>query len=243
MSTTPSTPAAPIIVTARQAFSLLSVAANAERHSLASGEAWVLLLYLQLSGEDLRLARNIDPVTFDAGDGAGPQIYSPFSFKLGDFAQSTNGQLPQLDLSASNIGRILQGVLMQYGGAVGADVKLYVVNTASPGGEAQLELDFEVSSTTANAKLVNFKLGASSPLRSVFPLHRFYPNHCIWRYNSPALQATNNPLGQQCMYSGPLLTCSLTLDGPNGCEAHGNSIRFGGFPGIDSQGASSAGVV
>ena len=238
-----STPA-PIVVNPRAAFALLSVAANAERHNLASGEAWVLLMRLVLQdGTAVHLARNTDPVFFDPGDGTGSQVYAPFSFKMGEFTVSSNGQLPQLELQASNIGRVLQGALMQYGGAVGANLTLYVVNTANPAGEAELELDFQVLSTTADNKMVRLKLGASSPLRSVFPLHRFYPNHCIWRYNSPALQATNNPLGAQCAYQGTLPTCSLTLDGPNGCEVHNNSIRFGGFPGIDSAGASAAGVI
>ena len=223
----------PIITTPSASFALLSVAANAERHNLASGEAWVLLLHISLPGEeDVYLARNLDPVTFDANDGNGPQVYAPFNFKMGEFTIANNGQLPQLEIQASNVGRILQGVLNQYSGAVGANVTLYVVNTANPLGEADLEIDFQVMSTTADNKLVRMKLGGSSPLRTVFPSHRFYPNHCIWQYK-----------GAQCGYTGPLPSCDLTLDGPAGCEVHANSIRFGGFPGIDSAGASAAGVV
>jgi len=33
-----------------------------------------------------------------------------------------------------------------------------------------------------------------------------------------------------------LPTCSLRIDGSNGCRAHGNQQRFGAFPGVDSNG-------
>jgi phage-related protein len=35
-------------------------------------------------------------------------------------------------------------------------------------------------------------------------------------------------------------SCSKTLDGTTGCEAHNNQARFGGFPGIDTNDASTA---
>ncbi len=59
----------------------------------------------------------------------------------------------------------------------------------------------------------------------------YWPNFCIWKYKST-----------QCGYTGALATCTRTLDGTNGCEAHNNQVRFGGFPGIDSNGAQAAGV-
>jgi phage-related protein len=37
-------------------------------------------------------------------------------------------------------------------------------------------------------------------------------------------------------FTGTLATCSLRIDGTNGCRAHGNQQRFGAFPGIDSNG-------
>lgn len=33
---------------------------------------------------------------------------------------------------------------------------------------------------------------------------------------------------------GPLETCDLTLQGPNGCAAHNNTGNFGGFPGLNA---------
>ena len=256
MSTTPTVP----IGSSRPAFSVLSVVSNIERHRLASGEPFLLLLAITYPGslnptapqQTVRFARNPDPVTFDAGDGQGPQPYLPFNFELGDLKQSSQGSVPELDLKVSNVMRVLQQVIEQYSGVVGAYCNLYVVNTANPAGEPELAMAFTVKGTICDAKLVTFKLGAASPLRRLFPLFMYRPNFCIWTYNNPTFQALaaaaaaagtpyRNP-GKQCAYQGPMTTCSHTIDGPTGCQAHNNVLRFGGFPGIDTTSQSEAGV-
>lgn len=232
----------------RPPFYLLSVAANAERHKIASGEPWLLLMDLVWPGDaqpgvtqqHLRLARNTDTVTFDAGDGSGPQDYQPFNFTVGDLNTSSNGSVPEMTLSVSNVMRVVQTLVEQYAGVVGAKLYLYVLNTANPQGEPDLMLQFSVKQTVCDAKAVQFKLGAPSPLRRLFPIHMYRPNYCIWQYNSPAMQAANDPRGKQCGYTGALTGCTHTLDGTNGCIAHANQERFGGFPGIDTSGYQAA---
>ena len=242
--------------TSRPTFNLLSVAANLERHKLGSGQPFLCLLCLQYPGsinptapqQYVRLVRNLDPVTFDSGDGNGPQIYQPFNFELGEIVTSSTGSVPQMDLKASNVLRLLQTTIEQYGGCVGANLNLYFFCTANPAGEPDLALSFTVQSTVCDLKLVTFKLGASSPLRRLFPLFMYRPNYCIWPYNSPVLQAQaaanpafRNP-GKQCAYLGPMTSCSHTIDGATGCQAHNNILRFGGFPGIDTNGAAASSV-
>ena len=246
--------------------SLLSVIANMERHKLASGEPWLLLMDIEYPGNGLpaqpgltvaqshvRLVRNLEPITFDAGDGAGPQVYEPFNFTMGDLTVSSNGSVPDCEIQASNVMRVLQGIIEQYAGVVGANLYLYAVNTTNPAGEPDLSIAFTVTSTTSDAKLVKLKLGASSPLRRLFPISMYRPNFCIWQYNSPALQAAaaaalaagntafQNP-GAPCGYIGSMTTCSHTIDGTTGCQAHNNVIRIGTFPGIDTNGAAVASV-
>ncbi len=226
----------------RPPINLISVVANLERHKISSGEPWLLLMDIVWPGsasddpnveqQHVRLARNTDPVTFDAGDGAGAQTYQPFSFEMGDLSVTSNGSVPEMQLEASNVMRSLESLIEQYAGVVGADLFLYVVNTANPAGEPDLTLQFTIKKTVSDAKLVHFTLGASSPLRRLFPLYMYFPNFCIWRYKSA-----------QCGYVGTMPSCSRTLDGSNGCEAHDNTVRFGGFPGIDTNGVQAAGVV
>jgi hypothetical protein len=223
-------------------YSLLSVIANIERHKLASGEPWILLLDLQWPGDvdptapqqHVRLVRNLDPITFDAGDELGPQVYTPFSFELGDVTIGNNGAVPECDLKASNVMRVLQTTIEQYAGVVGANLFLYVVNAANPAGEPELSMAFTVKQTVCDAKLVTFKLGASSPLRRLFPLLMYWPNFCGWRYK-----------GAQCGYTGAMPTCSHTIDGATGCKAHfpDQPLRGLFFPGIDTNGAAVGSVV
>lgn len=259
--------------TARPSFSSLSVASNIERHRIASDKPWLYLLDLEYPGDGLpssppapnappvvqthiRFVRDYNPFTFDAGDGLGPQEYSPFNFAVGDLTQASNGAVPDMELHCSNVLRALQGVIEQVGGLVGANLTIFGINLANPAGEPDLTLAFTIKSSSCDAKLVTFKLGASSPLRRLFPVHMYRPNFCNHDYNSPALQAAydaaiaagNPPLdppGLQCGYRGPLTTCSKTIDGPNGCQAHFPDavLRILTFPGIDSNGSAAAGVV
>jgi phage-related protein len=246
--------------TTRPPINLLSVASNIERHKIASGEPWLLLMDLAWpptaapsAQTHVRFVRDLNPFTFDAGDGNGPQEYTPFNFQMGDLTVSSNGSVPDVEVTASNVMRALQATIEQYAGIVGAQLYLYAVNTANPLGEPDLTLAFTVKQTTSDAKLVHFKLGASSPLRRLFPINMYRPNWCIWQYNSPALQAATaaaiaagkplvDPPGVQCGYVGTMTTCSHTIDGATGCQAHNNLLRFGGFPGIDTNGAAVAGV-
>jgi phage-related protein len=246
------------VPTQRPPISLLSVVANIERHKLSSGEPFLLLFCLQYPGpadpdasqQYVRMVRNTDPVTFDAGDGQGPQEYTPFNFDVGEISISSTGAVPELEMHASNVMRALQSILEQFSGAVGASLSLFVVNAANPAGEPDLAMNFEVKQTVSDAKLVTIKLGASSPMRRLFPLFMYRSNYCCWSYNSPALQAKaaadssfRNP-GKQCGYIGSMSTCSKTIDGATGCKAHFPNSPMRGlfFPGIDSNGAAVASV-
>lgn len=210
---------------------VLSLAAAADRSKLASGDAWILLVDVNWQGQHVRLARNVDPVTFDAGDGLGVQSYQAFSFEL-EVELPSGNQLASMALKCSNVLGLLQNEIEQYAGAVGATVSIYVVNTAVPGGEADLAMETTILQTDVTAEQVSFKLGPPSPAKQLFPRFLYRANFCIW---------ITNYRGKQCAYAGPLPTCDGTLDGPNGCITHANQPRFGGFPGIGTNGASIAG--
>jgi phage-related protein len=225
--------------TARPSLFLLSVLANRERHAIASGEPWLQLMDIVITTdtgtEHLRLARNVDPVTFDTNDGNGAQVYEPFNFEMGECKISSDGSVPEVTITASNVMRILQVQIEKYGGLSGSELFLYAFNTAHPEGEPDLALQFQIKQARCKAKTVEIKCGAPSPMRRLFPTYKFWPNACIWRYKS----------GVGCTYSGSMATCSKTIDGATGCKAHfpGLVLPFGGFPGIDTNGITAAGVV
>ena len=210
----------------------LSLAAAADKHKLASNACWLLLVDFNWNGQHVRIVRNTDPVTFDAGDGAGPQTYQPFSFELEDVQIKNDGSLPTYSLKVSNVNRLIEGYITQYQGAAGSTCSIYVLNTDNPAGEADLSIESTIIRTTTDAKYVTLTLGAPSPLRVLFPRRLYYAGTCMWRYKSI-----------RCGYTGSLPTCSLTFDGQNGCIAHANQTRFGGFPGVGSNGATAASQV
>jgi phage-related protein len=210
----------------------LSHAAAADKYKLASTTPWLLLVDFNWQGQHLRFVRNTDAVTFDAGDGAGPQTYQPLAFELVGAQTGTDGSLPQISLKISNVARMVEGALVQYQGGVGATANIYVLNTDNPAGEPELALQTTILKTTTSPAWVTFTLSAASPLRMLFPKYLYYQGTCKWQYKSV-----------QCQYSGALVTCDLSFDGANGCIAHGNQLRYGGYPGIGSNGASVAGQI
>ncbi|HTV07809.1 MAG TPA: hypothetical protein VMD97_02035 [Candidatus Aquilonibacter sp.] len=210
----------------------LSAAAALDKYKLASTTPWLLLVDFNWQGEHLRFVRNTDAVTFDAGDGAGPQTYQPLAFELTGAENGTTGSLGQATLKVSNVSRLVEGAIVQYQGGVGASATIYVLNTDNPSGEPEIALQTTILKTTTSPAWVTFTLSAASPLRMLFPKFLYYQGTCKWQYKS-----------SQCGYSGALVTCDLSFDGANGCITHGNQQRYGGYPGIGTNGATIAGQV
>lgn len=208
---------------------ILSRVAAMDKHKIASTTPWLLLVDFQWGSEHVRVVRNPSAVVYDAGDGLGPQTYQPFNFELTGVDTKGDGSLPSITLKASNVNRLLEGALTQYQGAAGATAILYVLNTDNPTGEAELAMQTTIIKTTTSPAWVTFTLSAASPLRMLFPKYLYYQGTCMWPYKSV-----------QCAYAGTITTCDLTYSGANGCMVHGNQQRFGGFPGIGTNGASIA---
>jgi phage-related protein len=209
---------------------VLSLASVRDKSKLASGDAWILLLDIIWNGEHMRFARNVDPIQFDAGDGLGVQTYQPFNFELSVESQSNN-QLPSMVLKASNTMRILQGIIEQYAGIVGATANIYVYNTAHPAGEPDLAVTTTIMKTVCTAELATFSLSAPSPMRMLFPRFLYRATFCMW---------VSNYKGPQCGYTGTIANCDGTYAGVNGCQAHNNQSRYGAFPGIGTNGVALA---
>ena len=207
---------------------ILSLAAQADKGKLASGESIIMLADVNWQGQHVRVARNVDNVTFDAGDGLGPQVYQKFAFDL-SIERAAGSQLPSIQLKASNVLGLLQAQVEQYEGLVGGTVALYFVNTANASGEVQLALSTLIISTKCTADDVTFSLGAPKPQLQLFPRFLYRADFCIWVYKS-----------KQCGYTGTLATCDLTYSGANGCGVHSNQTRFGAMPGIAVNGAAIA---
>lgn len=187
-----------------------------------------------VEGPKIRLVRNTDDVDYQG------ETYTAFNFDLEMQQETSSGELPSVNLRVSNVSRILEGLLSQYEGGVGALVNLHVLNTSNLEGDPELSTQFTVVNSAADADFISFSLGADSPMRKNFPKFIYLANHCRFVYNSPALAGAKSPLGKMCGYlpagGEHMPTCDKTFDGINGCKAHGNQKRFGGFPNLDGAG-------
>lgn len=204
----------------------IAVASALSVRRLASDEPWIALLKIVWPDDSVvRLARYPQNVTFDCADGAGPQTYLAFAWEFQELEERSDGSIPTWGISISNINRTVEALVETYGGGVGGSVTIFVVPSNRMKREPDLELNFDITGCQSDTKTVRFTLGAASPLRQLLGRHPYTSDSCTWRYKSP-----------QCGYSGTMATCSYTLGGENGCRAHENQLRFGAYPGIDSNG-------
>jgi phage-related protein len=208
------------------------VAAAIDKGRVSTPESVLILLKIMVApGVYVRVVRNNSDVAFDAGDGFGSQTFTAFPFELDVVEETSQGQLPSVNLKVSNVNLALQALMETYDGGVGSTITMYVVDTANPTGESDLSMVFQATEAFSDPNWITFTLGAESPLRRLFPRFLFIANHCIW------LIAYK---GENCLYAGGLASCDGTLDGPNGCRVHANQGRYGGVPGVDSAGFRGA---
>lgn len=207
----------------------LSVASIIEKNKLASDTPFLLLLDIEVVNPDTRVVEevvhyvnNTETVSFNGN------VYDPASFEL-DFKQEA-GAPAQVTVKIKDFTRQLQARMQEYGGGIGFNVTMIVLNAGNLTQPPEVIEYFQVTNANVDQYIVTFMLGVENALNFTFPRRRQLRDFCSWRYKD----------ADTCKYSGALPTCDLTLQGPNGCAAHNNSVNFGGFPGINSNNARYA---
>lgn len=202
----------------------LSVASILEKNKVASNIPFVLLAKIEIFDstqqtfvETVYVANNTENLTFDGNT----YVAFPFTIDL----RYEAGSIPDISLSAVDFQKVLLGKLNTYGGATGSRITIYIVNTGNLAAGPEIEEVFEVISASANEFKITLRLGAESVIARTFPGRTQMKDRCSWRYKSA-----------ECGYTGGLASCDLSLQGPNGCAAHNNTINFGGFPAIQNRG-------
>lgn len=200
----------------------LSVGTVIEKNRIASAVAFIFLAEIEVRDaggnlvETLRLVRNNEDITFQGN------LYTAANFDL--TLKEEVGTIPEIQVVAVDYTRAIQARMQEYGGGVGFDVVLILVNTGNLQQPPEIQERFRVTKSSAQGYVVTFSLGAENPLTMRFPRRRQTQDRCQWRYQGP-----------ECGYGGGLASCDLSLQGDNGCAAHGNTVRFGAFPGINSR--------
>lgn len=208
----------------------ISIASAIDKNKIASNNPWLIMLDIEvvdpIAGvvtEVLHLVRNTEDVTYH------DDLYVAADFDIE--LQEEAGSQTTITLSIKDYYGVVQGRMEQYGGGVGFNVTVKVIsaewlNTSMP---PELEEFFQVVASTSQNYTIEFQLGAENVLYMTFPRRRQTRDFCQWRYK-----------GDECGYAGPLPSCDLTLQGNNGCAVHSNTQRFGGYPGINSNGVRYA---
>ena len=200
----------------------VSLAKVIEKNRLASDQAWLIALNIDVINSDgnhveyLRVVRNDEQITID-GD-----VFEPFPFDI-DVEESTDG-VPTLNLTISDSSQIVQSYMQNYSGGIGFEIDMFVVSAPTTTMESEVDLTEKFYVVSANAKdyVVNWELGVFNPLRLIVPRRIQHQNLCSFGFKSA-----------ECAYAGANATCDRTLDGTNGCRDKGNAINFGGFPGLE----------
>jgi len=204
-----------------------SLSANlvAEKNKLHSTDPWLILLDITLSDSTvIRLVRNTEDISY------GGNTYTAFPFDLSMVESNATGQIPTVTLKVCNITRFLTPYLESLDGGLESTVVITIVNNALLSEDySELEMEFNVIGCDADAYWVTWTLGMANPINRRFPLYRYLANHCAWTFTGGAAVGVN----VECAYVGAFTTCNRTL---SDCVARGNTARFGGFLGMQSDG-------
>lgn len=184
-----------------------------EKNRLESDDPWLILVDLVLSTVTLYLVRNTSDIVFQG------RTYTAFPFELDLFTETSEGEVPQVQIRVSNVTRVIQGYIEEIAGAVDATATIHVVNSANLSEDySDLDLTFRVVKTEATAEWVVFHCGLPSPLTMRYPVYRYLGEHCNWVFK-----------GYECGYNGPAIVCDRTFEY---CSRLENTFNFGGFLGL-----------
>lgn len=203
-----------------------TIAAVIDKNKIATDRVWVFAMTLRVIDntntvvETLYLVNNNEQVTIDGN------VYEPFPFTLDKSEKS--GDITNISVVVADQTRYVQSRLQQYQGLVGSEVDLIVCTLDSGVTVGSSEPDLKETYTVIQASSSDYtstlELGTLNLLNTLVPGRLQSKDRCSFRYKST-----------ECGYSGGLTSCDFTLDGANGCVAHSNSDRFGGFPGLTNR--------
>lgn len=184
----------------------------------------------------LRVVNDTQVITWPVSNPT-TQTWSPFNFTISPIESNGEGDLPTLQLTVDNTGRVLMPTLHDGNALEGNPVSLYLVPRSGlsieyPDHEFQ-QWDFQIASVSANDEQVSFKLERANFFAKVVPQDRFVARRCRWQFGS-------TECGYVINNTAAFTTCPKTLAA---CVDRGEDHlnrglpvlhpgRFGGFPGI-----------
>lgn len=202
----------------------MSLGAVVEKNRIASTENFVVLAEIEvldeLTGnpvETVHLARNNEDILH------GGNVYKATWFEFD--AKESADSVPELTVVIQDKTQTVMAKCETHGGGVGWKIRFKLVNSGDLGADPEMDELVYILATSVGDYAVDFTLGARNPLAQRFPNCMQWRDKCLWRYK-----------GRGCNYTGPEASCDYTLQGPDGCSAKGNTLRFRGLPGLRPRG-------
>lgn len=203
----------------------LSIGSVIEKNKITSEETFLILIDAVIKDEagteviTLRFVKNNENIIYGNDKQGNPITYQAANFEF-DISMEINGE-PSIKLSAQDQTRTLAQYIEAYGGLVGCDLTMTVVNSGALNAPPEMQENFKITSSAVNEYVVDFELGTESAVNKRFPLYRQFKDRCPWRFKS-----------KRCGYTGSARTCDYTLNGGNGCASKNNVKHFGAFPSL-----------
>ncbi|EJP76182.1 DUF1833 family protein [Campylobacter sp. FOBRC14] len=181
----------------------------------------VLLVALEIAIPDtpiVRIVRNSENIIFKNNE------FIAFPFNISEI-KTAKGEVPQFQLQIDNTSRAMQNYVQMYDrylrvhGVDNSAIKatVYVLNTKDLN-ESILEEYFELTDFNSDSQYVTFNLGSQNLFNMSYPIRKMYKDYCPFKFKDEC-----------CGYTGNATGCNKSLAD---CRAKNNSVRFGGFLGI-----------
>ncbi len=172
--------------------------------------------------------------------------YFSFPMSIEPVGTTTTGEVLNMAIDISNVDKLIGNAVQNAEGMRGNRViHLRVfdgLTTQAQGADKHhCILDtMYVDTTTISPQNVSFSLESRFNIIGVqVPTNEYSRDWCRWIFLGPECLGGNQTSLTQDTANFPLAnatTCDHTLSGANGCTAHKNTTRFGGFPAIPSRG-------
>lgn len=170
----------------------------------------------------LRITSHSVPVEFLTDSAGAPLVWDPFPLTVATVNEDTKGTQQTFRVTIGAQNRQVLALVDAYEGLEEQVVRARLVSIAARAeGLGIVDLRGRIIGCSVTNEALTFELGQVDMRRAKFPANRVSPLRCRFRYK-----------GVRCGYTGALATCDFGLNTPNGCDAHSNANRFGGFPGV-----------
>lgn len=187
-----------------------------EKNKIASQSPWILLFELDLDGASyLRLAAYPEDITFHGN------TYTAFPAVIENIKENSQGKFDTLNVSVANIDRTISAYV-ENNSLLGRDVTIKIVSKDYlSDSTAYLDFTYRINKIHVSSEVATFELGHENLYLMNIPRQRYIRTKCRHAYKD-----------SHCGYTGSKLSCDYTLDGPNGCREHDNTLNFGGAPAL-----------